>query len=831
MTGLARAWIIARAELRGGLRDFWLLIACLALGVAAIAALGSARAAIDAGLATNGARILGGDAEITLTGRRATEAERAALARFGRVSEVLDFRSMAVVRRDDRTERALIRVKAVDDAYPLLGTLGTTPDWSRGDGLAIQQGLADRLAVRIGDELSLGTKAFPVTAILDDWPDRAGGGIGFAPVVLVASDALQGSGLIAQGTMYESAYRIALPADTDARQIRPAIEAALSGSGLRWRDASNAAPGLSRAVERLGAFLVLIGLAGLAVGGVGVAGATRAYMASKTHAIATLKSLGAPRGVIFLAYLLQIMVVSLAGIALGLLAGALVTVLAAPIVSTRLALPLQPGLYPAPLAVAAGYGLLTALIFTVWPLGRAEVTPPAVLLRDEPRPAWPRPSRVALIAVAVAALVALALSTSSSVRLVLWTLGGVSMGLLVLALAAVLMASLAVRLGRRLNGWPVLRLALADLAGRRAETVAITLSLGLGLSVLAAVGQVDGTLRGAITRGLPEVAPSYFFVDIQPDQIEGLRDRLSTDPGVTRLEAAPMIRGVLTRINGAPAAEVAGDHWVLRGDRGVTYSAEPPPRTRVVAGQWWPPDYRGPNQISFAAEEAQELGLKLGDAITVNILGRDITGTITSLREVDFETAGIGFVMAFNPAALAGAPHSWIATVYSTAEAEPAIVRDITAAYPNVTAIRVGDAIAQVAELLGGIASAVRWGASVALLSGVLVLIGAAVAGEPARRHQAAILRAIGASRRQVMAAFLLRAAMIGLIAGAIALALGLLSGWAVAKFVLKIDYAVVWPSALVILSSGIAANILAGALLIRRSLGQRPAPALRFDG
>ena len=356
----------------------------------------------------------------------------------------------------------------------------------------------------------------------------------------------------------------------------------------------------------------------------------------------------------------------------------------------------------------------------------------------------------------------------------------------------------------------------------------MVLSLGLGLSVLAAIGQIDGNLRSAISRDLPEVAPSYFFVDIQPNQIDGYLDRLARDPAVGRVDTAPMLRGVITRINGRPAQEVAGDHWVVRGDRGITYAATPDDRTTVTAGTWWPEDYSGAPQISFAAEEAEELGLSLGDEITVNILGRDITATITSFREVDFSTAGIGFVMTLNPAALAGAPHTFISTVYAEPEAEAQILRDLANAYPNITAIRVRDAIDRVSELLEGISGAVRWGAAATLLTGFLVLIGAAAAGEGARTYEAAVLKTLGASRARILQSFALRSALLGAAAGIVALGAGILGGWAVSVFLMETSFAVVWSSALGIVAGGVVATLLAGLAFAWRPLAARPAQVLR---
>ncbi|MFP4328312.1 MAG: ABC transporter permease, partial [Paracoccaceae bacterium] len=277
-----------------------------------------------------------------------------------------------------------------------------------------------------------------------------------------------------------------------------------------------------------------------------------------------------------------------------------------------------------------------------------------------------------------------------------------------------------------------------------------------------------------------------------------------------------------------PAREVAGDHWVIQGDRGVTYSAELPEDTRLTAGEWWGPDYSGPPLVSFAAEEAEEIGLQLGDTLTVNILGRDIEATVASFREVDFSTAGIGFIMSMNPDALQAAPHSFIATVYAEPQAEAAILRDLTGQFPNITAIRVRDAIDRVSGLLASIAQATAWGAAATLLTGFLVLIGAAAAGEQARTYEAAVLKTLGAARARILASFALRAALLGAAAGIVALGAGIAGGWAVSHFVMETGFAVIWTSALGIVAGGILATLLASLAFAWRPLAARPAQVLR---
>ncbi|WDA11462.1 ABC transporter permease [Paracoccus marcusii] len=838
---LALAARLARRDLRGGLRGFWVLLTCLALGVAAIAAVGSVRAAIQAGLTAQGAILLGGDAEVQLTYRFATPPERDWLEdRAVTVSEIVDFRSMAVVGQGDASERALTQVKGVDAAWPLLGqavldppmplaqALGATPQGLPGGVMAPL--LADRLGLSPGDVFRLGTQDFVLTARLVSEPDAGAASFGFGPRTLVLREALADSDLLGAGTLYDSNYRLALPPGTDLDALRADWRAAFPDSGARWRDSRRGAPGIDSFVDRIGAFLVLVGLTGLAVGGVGVSAAVRAHLARKTETIAVLKTFGASGRTIFQVYLLQIGAVTAIGVAAGLILGALVPLALAPLLTARLPVPAVFGVYPGPLAQAAVYGVLTAFIFALWPLARTRRIRAATLFRDADASGggWPERRYLVMIVAALIALVGAAALFSGLWRLTLGMAGGVLAAFVVLAGAAALVrraAGAGARLARRR---PALRLALAAIGGPRSEALSVILSLGLGLTVLAAVGQVSSNLRQAIATELPERAPSYFFLDIQPDQLDPFLTRLRDDPLVGDVQTAPMLRGIVTQLNGRPAREVAGDHWVLRGDRGITYAATPPPGTQITRGDWWPQDYAGPPLVSLSEEIATEIGLDLGDTVTVNILGRDITATIANLRVVDFSDAGIGFVMALNPGALAGAPHTHIATVYADPAAEAQILRDLGNRFPNITAVPVAEAIDRASDALAGIAAAVAWAAGATLVTGFVVLIGAAAAGERARVYEAAILKTLGASRALILGSFALRQALMGAAAGLVALLGGGLAGWAVSRFVMDVPYRFDMGSALPIVAGGIAATVVAGLAFAWRPLAARPAQVLR---
>lgn len=833
---------VAWREMRGGLRNFRIFLLCLTLGIAAIAAVGSVRTSIEQGLAREGAVILGGDAEMEFTYRFASDAEKEwMVSKSKQTSEIVDFRSMAVVDKNGETERGLTQVKSVDSTYPIYGNVVLSPPMPLAEALSTISGtpgavmhplLVDRLGLKIGDIFRLGTQEFRLSARLQREPDSASMGFGLGPRTIVLTQDLASSGLIGPGTLFETQYRMELIDKGNLEALKSQANAKFRDTGLRWRDSRNGAPGIEVFVRRIGSFLVLVGLAGLAVGGIGVSSAVRTYLETKTSVIATLKTLGATGGVIFQIYFLQIGTLALLGIAMGLVLGALTPLLLAPVISANLPLPIDISVHWQPLLEAGLYGVLTALLFTLWPLAKTRDVRPAALFRDgvsnrKLLPAWPF---VLLALILFGLLLATSIWYASVPYLALWTFGGIVAALAILVVAALLVrvASARIAKSRVLRGKTALRLAFGAVGSQNSEALPVILSLGLGLSVLAAIGQIDANMRSAISNELPDVAPSFFFVDIQNDQIDGFLQRTRGDSEIVRVDTAPMLRGVITKINGRPAREVAGEHWVISGDRGITYADALPDKTEITAGKWWPEGYTGPPLISFAEAEALELGLVIGDKITVNILGRDIDATIASFRVVDFSNAGIGFVLTINPAAIAGAPHTHIATVYAEETAEAGILRDIGDLYPNVTAIQVRDAIEQVTRALKSLAAATSYGALATLITGFVVLIGAAAAGEKAREYEAAILKTLGASRRRILFSFALRSALMGAAAGLVAIFAGGLAGWAVMQFVMEASFQFEAVSAIGIVVGGALVTTLAGLAFALRPLAQAPAGILR---
>jgi len=831
------AWRLALRELRGGLSGFWVLMLCLTLGVAAIAGVASVRYSIAQGIQDEGQNILGGDAQMEFTYRFASDDELAWITQNARAhSVVADFRSMLT----HEAVRGLTDVKAVDDLYPLAGHVVLDPQMPLEDAFAGAGGLPgavlDPLLVRqlelaLGDTVQIGGQSFIYMATLVREPDSAGAGFGFGPRSMVALSALEDTGLLQPGTLFNTSYRLLAETD-DLDQLRASAQTDLPQSGFQWRDKRDGAPGLSELVARLSAFLVLVGLAGLAVGGVGVSSAVRAYLDRKIHVIATLKTLGAERSLVFGIYFIQIGLLTLIAVFAGLFVGALFPYAAVWAFGDQLPIPISPQIHTGALAEAASYGILTAAIFVLWPLARADRIRPAELYRDSltNRRVWPAARYLIAIAILLTTLVALAALFVDNLKLVMWVTIGIGLSFVLLVLAARMIGGLSRFLAARpaLRARPTLRLALGAVGGPGAETASVVLSLGLGLTVLSAVGQIDTNLRASIAQELPARAPSYFVVDILPTQIDALKARFDNDPDITEYETAPMLRGLITEINGQNARDVAGSHWVLEGDRGITYASAKPDNFNITEGAFWPDRYDGPPQISFAAEEALEMGLKLGDMLTINVLGRDIVGELTSLREVDFSTAGMGFILAMNESALAGAPHSHIATVYGDALADGRIARWMAKDFPNTTLISVRDAISRVTELMGSIASAITVAAGATLVTGVVVLFGAVASGDAKRRYEAALLKTLGASRRDILQSFALRFILMGFGAAVVALFAGSVATWAVMRFVMDTTFTLSLSNAVTVIFIGVLLSAIAVLALAMRALSVSPASVLR---
>jgi putative ABC transport system permease protein len=838
---LALAWRLARRELRSGLSGFRVFFACLVLGVAAIAGVGSLAQALIQGMAGQGRVLLGGDVAVDLVHRPASASEHDFFAHRGRTSEVVSMRAMAcALKNGHEGERQLIELKAVDNAYPLYGSVSLSP---RDDvhkalsctqsicGLVVERTLLDRLHNARGDLVHIGDATFRITAILESEPDRISGGFSLGPHVIMSQTGLQRTGLVTLGSLIEYSYRIALSPGVSIASFKRDATHTYPDGGWQIRDRDNAAPGTRRFIEQVNMFLTLVGLTALAVGGVGASQAVRAFLDRKQEEIATFKSLGAEGGLIFLTFFLQVMAIALMAVATGLTVGSALPFAVEYFYGAAISIPARYALYAAPLLLAAVFGLFSAMAFAILPLARAREIAPASLFRDIVAPERVRgrwPYLVATLAVALV-VVGLAAAIAPSLMFAGWFLAGTAGALVILRLAA---AALRWGLSRlpRPSGASV-RLALSNLARPGASTSAVIVALGLGLTLLATVTLLDRTIMAQVSGALPQTAPTFYFVDIQPGEAAAFDRVIAQFKSARDYKRTPMIRGRITALNGVPAkdAKVSSDsRWVLNGDRGITYAAKAPEGSDIVAGKWWAANYTGPTLISFDSDLAKGMGLKLGDSLTLNVLGREITGKIANLRDVNFSTGRQNFILILSPGLIDKAPHSFLATVRVAPKDEDPLYRAVTDRFHSVSAVRVKDAIAQVNAILQELGFGVRAASLVTILAGLLVLAGAIAAGQRARLYDATVLKVLGSTRAQIALVYAVEYGLVGLLAGLIALAAGSAAAWAVARGVFDVAPVFDLRAVLLTVLGGGAATLVFGLISALGALSARPAARLR---
>lgn len=841
------ALLLAFRDLRGGLRGFVVFIAAIALGVAAIGAVGSVAASLADGVAAAGQAILGGDVAFSLVQQPASAAQAAFLAAHGTVSTAVSTRAMVRSASGQPPGPVMVELKAVDGRYPLYGTLATDPPLPAAAALAPQRGgygaLADpalltRLGIKPGAHLALGHTTLVLRGAIVSEPDKLSAGFELGPRLLVSAAALQASGLIAPGSLARWQYRLRLPAGAPAAAPAALVRAAQRAypdAGWQVATRDNATPRLTRSLTRFLQFLTLVALTTLLVGGIGVANAVAAHLARRREAIGTMKALGATGTGVVAVYGAQIVLVALLAALIGAAIAAALPFAIARWLGPLIPIPVTPALYPLVLARAVAYGLLGALAFALWPLGRAHDVPVAMLFREQVAPSRrrPRPRYLAATALSVAAFAALAIMTTTEHRVAAIFLAAAAAILVALRVLALLLMAAARALPRVRA--TTLRLAIANTHRPGALTPTVMLSLGLGLALLTSVIEIDGNLHRQFTLALPDQAPSFFLVDIPAARAGGFAGFVrAAAPGATLAEV-PMMRGRIVAAAGIKARDLHAaprSRWVLHGDRGITYAAAPPAGSRVVEGRWWPADYAGPPLVSLEQHTAQDLNLKIGDSLAVNVLGRVITARIANLRAVDWQNLGINFIMVFSPGAFAGAPHSDIATLTFAGGGNPAreaaFTTALAAAFPTVSAIGVRDALTAIDAIIGNIVLALRGASTLTLVAAALVLGGALAASQRLRIYDAVVLRTFGASRARLLGAYAIEYLLVALAAVVFGLLIGTLAAGLIVEQVMELPFVVVAGPAALAAAMALFVTLALSLAGTFAALGRKPSAVLR---
>ncbi len=831
----------AARELRSGVKGFRIFLACLALGVAAIAAAGSTAEAFRQGLASQAREILGGDLAVTVEQRLFDPAERQAIEATGKTAWAVAARAMA---QAPSGERRLVELRGVSEAYPLAGRVTLEGGGGLAQALAPQDGAAgavvervllERLGLKIGDRLLVGELPLIVRGVLVQEPDRLSRGFALGPRVMVRRQAVEAGGFLQPGLQFVETARIVLPEGVAPTQARKALRKVVEDRSVRMRDREDAAPGVRWLIDQLEYFLGFIGLASLVAGGLGVFGAVTAFLEERKPAIAVLKALGAEGAFIRNVYLAQIGVLTLLGVGLGLVLGAAAPFMLGGLIPEDLPVPALFALYPGPLIRAGAFGLLSAAAFSLVPLARARATPPASLFRRDVQGGLKLSVETVGAALAGLALAALSVLTAPTPLAAGLMIGGVAVSFVLLWGLGLLAAKAAGRLRSGTRG--SLRMGLANLAGPRSAARTAAPAIGLGVGLLASVVLIQSSLLRQVAEVAPKTAPAMVFTEI-PGARAAEFDRVVAGAFGEKLTAenylrAPFLTGRITALNGKPVdrkANAEQERWAYDNDISMSAIGPEPPSAEVVEGRWWPGAYAGPPLLAMEIEAAKAGGLRIGDTVTLQVLGREIEARLAVLRKVDVGGFGASFPLILTPSTLEGAELRHVAIAKGSKAQETRVTQALGGDFPEVNVISVREQLEAATDLFDRLALAIRGAAAVAALAGLLVLAGAIAARAQARTREASILKVLGASRLQIISAYVLEYGAVGVIAGLTGVALGCLAAWPVVTLVFKADWAVDWTGVAALVGGAALMAGLGGVLASLHALAKRPAAALRAE-
>lgn len=844
-----QAWLrVSLIDLRGSARRFVILIACLALGVAAIGTVSAVRSSVEAAIERDAGLILGGDLELRSQRSDVDDAVVAALDALGRVSREVEINSQAAA----NGKSAFLALRAVSDAYPLVGSVVLAAGAQDGSiaallaersgtfGVLLSQQAALRLDAQVGETVRIGALDVELRGIIEALPDQATAGFQLGAPALISAQALAPAGLREEGVLSQFRYKVLL-AGGDFEAARASLDEAFPERDWQIRSPRQATATIARFIGVFGNFMLLVALSPMVVGGLGAANAVAAYVGERQGAIATMRSLGAKGGRVLFHFLVQIALLSLIAVVIGLVIVAAATLALLPLLSGLIGIDLPPVLDVRSMLVAGAIGLVTALIFSWVPLLQARAIRPALLFRAGSTSAmegldWRAllmPGAVMPLLAGFAVLFGLTLLIASDLRLVAIYFAGTLVAFALLRLAAALLRRFMIRVAAPRQR--LLRQAVSAIIRPGAPTTTVLVSMGMGLSLLLLIVTTQSNINNQIATEVSAEAPDFVLLDMDRGELDSLEAFIAGTPQVETLTTIPMLRGIITELNGSPAPssddvprEVAE---LFRGDTALTWSSELPAGTPIDEGSWWPAGYAGEPQASLSTDMRDALDLELGDTITLSIAGRPLTLTITSIRSIDWRSPDFNFRIIASPGLIESAPQSYFGTIKAVPGEASVVETRLIAALPQLAFVPVGDALARVQSVFDGLISAIALVSGTAVIAGVLVLAGALSVGRQQREADAVVMKVLGARRAFVILAFLIEYALLGAIAAILAGLIALVGAWAASTFLLEIDFAV-QPLQLALLAAGIIIVTTAtGAATTWSAMSARPADRLREDG
>ncbi len=804
---------MAWRESRSSRRRLLLFGSAISIGVATLVAIRSFTANVEEAVHGQVRTLLGADLMLT-SNRPFTAPVRALLDSLSRggvpVAWRTELNSMAYVARREGTR--LVQVHGVGGGFPFYGTVVTSPAgrWRALDGAdvaIVDTSLLVQLGARVGDTLELGARRFPIVAVAAEVPGQFAGGLaGFVPQVYIPVRDVAGTGLVAFGSRVSYQALLELPGDAAARRLDAGHKPLFEREQVRSRTAGDAEANLTDSLRQLSRFLQFVGLIALLLGGIGVASGIGAFVAGKLDTIAVLRCLGASRPLVFSIYLLQAaalgLVAATAGAALGVGVQLLLPSLLAGILPLDVTVALS---WPAILA-GLGIGVGVAVLFALRPLLEVRLVSPLQALRRpfDDAAAGPRdPWRLAAFGALVVGVFALAMRQAEQPQVGLGFAAaiGLAIGVLTLAARAAIAAARKVSRAAAVRArWPyVVRQGVANLYRPRNQTRSVVVALGFGVALLSTLYLVEANLLGQVQFTMLATAghPNLVFVDIQPDQEAGVA-ALIRGSGAPVLQQVPIVPMRIASINGRTPSEILAEPhgrppapWSLRHEYRATFRDSATPSERVVQGAWWRGRGDGPPYpLALSTDAAHDLGVHVSDRMDWSVQGVTVPTAVVALRDVQWARFEPNFFAVFSSAALEHAPRSTVMlTRVEDAAARARLQRAVSEHYANVTSFDVALVQATVERVLRRVALAIRFMAAFSLATGALVLLGAVASGRLERIREGALLKTIGATRRQLSHILLAEYVAMGLLAGVVGVTLAAGGAWAMTHFVFDLGF------------------------------------------
>jgi putative ABC transport system permease protein len=749
-------------------------------------------------------------------------------------------------------------------------------------GAVVQEAFLIRMGLSIGDRVKIGNARFLLTGVIRKEPDRMASAFSLGPRVMISRQGLAATGLIKPGSRVRERYLLRVPPAVPTDPLLQELRGRLARESPRVISYRDAQPQIKRFLNQLARYLGLIGLTALFVGGIGVASTVQAFLREKLNTIAILKTLGADSRTVIHTYLLQSLSLGLVGSLAGVLLGIGLQGLLPLLLSTLLPLDASDlgtglsGLSVLPILKGIVLGTLTTLLFTLWPLlGIRDVRPALIFRRDvaDEHVGQAGGTRVMPLrfirrrlmdwkqqaADADRLRLATAFTVASGLAgLAVWQAGSWKIGLLFIGalIVAVTVLYLTARLLLRLLRWIpsprslAVRHALGNLYRPGSQAAGIMLSVGIGVMVIVAISLLERSLVDELGDNRPIDAPTFFFIDIQSDQKDALLRLIQKQVPDSRPEVTPLIRARLHAINGQAVAleetrELPSEgresrdqrdsesrrHWYFTREYVLTFLDQLPKDNQIIKGHWWKPDRdRRRPLVSLEEDAARTMGLDLGSTIEVEIQGATVAAEVSSIRRVEWGNFSTNFYMIFSPGSLDGAPFTHVATVHVPPGGEIPLQQVVVAAFPNVTAINIGEVLDSFARILERLSLAIRAIALFCILTGGIVMAAALAATRYRRLYESVVLKALGATRELIAGSFATEYALLGTVAGLIGVILASLLAWVVLYFILDLSWGL-HPGVLAVsVLLTVLMTLTVGFLSTFRILGQRPLTVLRHE-